>query len=1560
MLYGRRPLAGDSRPPGAWLAVVFLAVLLAGSGLISLAGTAPAAPAPGMSSSPAAAVLPAQGTPQGPFIFDFSASPTYLYPGNTTVLSVFAIGNGSDVLNYNYFGLPGCPSENTSELVCDALFPGNFSITVDVTDTNASNGQSAFDSVSITVLWGYAITGEGQFFSVNPSVLSNLDDSDAACTSVASPPFYQNYCYPQAQDPTLLNLPHGRVGLVSQMYTNLTSDTCSNAAKATVARVGFALSTDGGASFAPAVTLGNDTCSYLNSIEPSFTAVGSDIYGVFIEEDSSLLAANYINRSGDAIGFVKSTDSGATWSAVRTIQTGHPFARPSIGAEGANLYVAYDRLTNSTHAIAGGVLPISVNLLYSANSGGTFAGPYVLPGLNATADFNAMSPAVAVNSTGSVAVGYATDRSCLTPGPSSSCYEYGDSVVVATSSTHGSTWVGPVTVGRDAGETDCYSGTCLPGFFESTPQIAIAYSTSGSHLYVAYSAVYSQGGGVPLTPSSPTGIFADESANGGATWTTHTIVAPPGQTLVRSFDPGLAVSTHEVAVTYLQMNATDGVYGFANSLSQWWDSTPTGTTMSWAPPNALNIDSFVQTGGAVNSTRSSYAGDASAVVFNATTSEPIVAFAIPLSPTVTISHGVGYYYTNTTYETDIAVGVGLSNNAPGTVAVLFYQTGIASGLNWQFTLNGISYTTNQVGVYFDDLPAGANLIVGANFQTSFWEIVTTNFNATVQSFYFNESDGFNFQIWVGLEFYQFPGGLGPWLTEFEGFEDVSAQLLASPFPTYVETDWIDEGTFNFINFTIYPESEISYFSPAANYDLQCLYYQCGYPTPWYFPLGSTVELDFEQTAYMQLPPIYWSGVGNGNYTGQVLGFCDFGCFLQSGPITMDGPINETAWLGDSPENLSSNVTVSASGLPASSQYAFSIDGTPYSASATSPVLVSDVAAGAHSISRVSATSTRSGYEYFGQAAGPNPFVTPIETAVQLNFTSLVDVAKPPGQVAFHAPALSTGTTWSIVVNGTSYSSSTPWIYVTTRNGTYEWSPGDASNPGGTTGYTPTTPGGNITLTTGRTVTVSYSTANELEVLSGVGGTVAVGGGSPTNEQTLWTSPGQPVSLTPVTTPGYIFTGWSGTGAGSYNGSTVSPTLTVNGPVVETASFAPLPSARFNLTFAAEGLPTGTWWTVDLGGTDYSTNLSRLTVTNLWPWASGATGQYSLSVPDVYLNSTNLTRFVPAVYPSVVGTNGTATPIVVLTFGPRVLVQASGSSGGTVELTYDGSPAGTSVWIPLGSGVEASAVPQPGYTFDGWVGTGSGAYTGPLPSVAFNATGPVSEVATFSPVSPPSLLRYTVTFSLTTPIAPGTEWSVTFGGQGYSSTGATLTVPDVNGGTYGIQLNPATAPDGLTQYRATATDPVAYTVTGDATVSVAYSNYYWVAVSGSVGGSTQPFSGWYAAGSILYLVASPNATYSFTSWTGSGPGNYTGTNGTAAVIVNSPITEVATFSPSSGAAAAGSIWQDPATWVGLGASGLIVGILAGVVGARWFARPASRPSRPSGPPTTGTAGRGGSG
>jgi Divergent InlB B-repeat domain len=1520
----------------------FVAPALMGSPTAISGGPATSAPLT------TAHATPTTGTP--PEIYYFSAYPPEFTLGGSTDLDLGAFTFDAGFLSYAYAGLPtGCATANTTFLFCTPTAYGTFNVTAQVHDSlTALTATSQINIIVDPIL-------NGTFFSVNASVIPNLNYSNAACTSYDSPPFYQNSCAPEAETPNLLPLANGNLGLASELLTDSTNSACPGASQYTVGQVGFSISHDNGTTFGPAATLGNTTsCNYLDAIEPSFAVSGWNVFGTFIEENSTLPSLSDGNRSGDALAFIRSYDNGTSFTAVHTIDPSGNLARPALAVSGKSIYIVYENVMNSTTAIGGGVLPISLEFIASFDAGRTWTSPITLPGLGSGQGYNAMSPSIAVSSTGTVAVAYATDRTC-TYLNLTGCGAWSDSIVVATSSDNGSAWQGPSVVATGAGESTCFTGGCLGFFFQSTPQTAIAFDPTGSYLYVAYAATYDQGLGASALNYNHTGVFAAVSSDGGSTWASAAVVAPPGATAVRSFNPGLGVSAQGVYLTYLQANESSGYYGLANSLSQWVDTAPTGATLAWNPASIINVDSFATSGGSVNTTRSSFSGYSSSVAFNAT-GDPWVAFALPGSPTTTTASSTTYYYVNTTYPTSIGVASLAIAGAENTVVVNFTETGLPAGTPWMLYLDGVSYHLDVPSVIFMNIPIDTTMLVGAYYNpTGEWTIIQAYFNATTMSFGYNQTYEFPFAVWVGMEFNFFPSNQGYWWTNGEFYVDLN--IISTPFPTYIDAEWEDDGYYYICNPTCHQTSyNYMFYDSPVGYTYCSVYGGlCSWTSPWYFPLGSVISLGIEDFEYGSLPAVYTSGTGTGAYNGYMSeseicedffnGYCYYYEYvLGTGEIQMDGPIQETIWLGDAPENLSSDVTFSSSGLPAGSVFHATFNGSTVSGTPSAPAVVADVAPGAYSVSNVWASAPTPGWEYFGSVEGPNPFVPPLETAVTLRFDALENLSAPAGVVTFYAAAVSPGTVWSLTFNSTTYTSPTPWINITTHPGTFAYTAGDAIAQSGTAGYVPTTPSGNFTVKPGSTYDVPYTPAYEVLLSASTGGLVSANHGAQVNSLKDWVAAGTSLPISETPSSGYAFAGWVGTGDGSYNGTSSTASLTVTGPIVETASYLPLPGARFNLTFVANGLSVGTWWTVNLNGVGYSSDVPTLTVSGLYAWSAGIQGHYNLTVPTAYASGSALTRYVPATYPGVVGANGTLTGPVELNYLTEDQVSLTLSGDGTVQTTYQGAPTGTSVWAVQGSQVSITASAYPGWTFSGWDGTGTASYSGTNATQVVTVTGPFSEVALFTQNVKPAAVTYTVTYTLTTPLATGTTWGVTLGGVGYSTTGTTLTVSNVSANTYAMEVNSATAPSGMVQYRSTSTDPVAITVHGNQSIDVAYDSYYYVSVSSSVGGSVSPGSDWYASGSVLYLVASPNAAENFGSWVGSGSGSYSGPNSTASLVVTGPITEVANFQTNSGATVASSVWSNPATWAGFGGAALVIGIAVGVILARLGARKA-----PSGGP-----------
>ena len=86
----------------------------------------------------------------------------------------------------------------------------------------------------------------------------------------------------------------------------------------------------------------------------------------------------------------------------------------------------------------------------------------------------------------------------------------------------------------------------------------------------------------------------------------------------------------------------------------------------------------------------------------------------------------------------------------------------------------------------------------------------------------------------------------------------------------------------------------------------------------------------------------------------------------------------------------------------------------------------------------------------------------------------------------------------------------------------------------------------VAPTTNKTYTATFATQYYLTMSHGTGGTVSPGSG--------WRGSGVTVSITATPSTGYSFSNWAGTGTGSFSGATNPASITMGGPITETASF----------------------------------------------------------------------------------------------------------------------------------------------------------------------------------------------------------------------------------------------------------------------------------------------------------------------------------------------------------------------------------------------------------------------
>jgi uncharacterized repeat protein (TIGR02543 family) len=378
----------------------------------------------------------------------------------------------------------------------------------------------------------------------------------------------------------------------------------------------------------------------------------------------------------------------------------------------------------------------------------------------------------------------------------------------------------------------------------------------------------------------------------------------------------------------------------------------------------------------------------------------------------------------------------------------------------------------------------------------------------------------------------------------------------------------------------------------------------------------------------------------------------------------------------------------------------------------------------------------------------------------------------------------------------------------------------------------------------------------------------VGSGSVTkNPDQLTYTYGTVVTLAATANTGWTFTGWSGDASG------IDPSVTVimNGNRAVTATFT---QNSYAVVFTETGLPAETQWSATLGGNTLSSTTATITFNVL-------SGTYSWSVTNP-ISGGSRTRYFTATSSGTIGVTQQTSISITYVTQYQVSFARAPSRGGTT------SPSGTNVWTTAGS-IQISATANSGYVFNQWSTSTSSITIDNVKSATATATinGPGTITANFVAAT------YTVTFQESN-LPSGTSWSATLNGVTHTSTTNTITFT-IAAGTYSWSVSNQISGGTGTRY-VTSTPSGRITVTGTTTIQIQYRTQYYLTmqVTPAGAGTTSPSSGWHDAGTTVTISATARTGHAFISWTGTGSGSYTGTSRTSSVIMNSPITETATF------------------------------------------------------------------
>jgi hypothetical protein len=413
----------------------------------------------------------------------------------------------------------------------------------------------------------------------------------------------------------------------------------------------------------------------------------------------------------------------------------------------------------------------------------------------------------------------------------------------------------------------------------------------------------------------------------------------------------------------------------------------------------------------------------------------------------------------------------------------------------------------------------------------------------------------------------------------------------------------------------------------------------------------------------------------------------------------------------------------------------------------------------------------------------------------------------------------------------------------------------------------------------KTATADWKTQYYLTMIV-FGGTVSPGDGWYDAGSTVDIEATPPALVYPADKEMYVFYGWGGSGMGSYSGNDNSAEITMNGPILESASW--LHNYRLTMSTNFGEVTYFVMYTDPYAGSGWIKEGALVGILATAPvagsgeqyvwngWTGSGTGSYS-------------------------GVDSHAAISMM-----QVPISEAASWTHQYELTLSTdfgtvSPAAGSHWYDAGSKITISAtypdtITGEQYVWNGWTGSGSGTYyTGTTASPEITMDGPITEAASWTH-------QYELTVSSDHDTPGGSGW---YPADAHVS--ATLASGTVSGGS-GVQYvftgwSVDATGTGLTSDLITMDGPKTTVATWGTQYELTMSTNYGT-VSPAVG------SHWYDAGSIVNIEATPpplvypadKERYVWNGWTGTGTGSYSGSDNPAtdAVTMNGPITEAASW------------------------------------------------------------------
>jgi sugar lactone lactonase YvrE len=246
-------------------------------------------------------------------------------------------------------------------------------------------------------------------------------------------------------------------------------------------------------------------------------------------------------------------------------------------------------------------------------------------------------------------------------------------------------------------------------------------------------------------------------------------------------------------------------------------------------------------------------------------------------------------------------------------------------------------------------------------------------------------------------------------------------------------------------------------------------------------------------------------------------------------------------------------------------------------------------------------------------------------------------------------------------------------------------------------------------------------------------------------------------------------------------------------------------------------------------------------------------------------------------------------LAVGTFTPTPTPTATATATATATFMPTATATATATFTPTPT---ATRTPRPTPTATA-TATATATFT---PTATATATFTPTATATFTPTptaTPTATSTPTIQVTVeTNPIGlsftvDGTTYTATQTFSWVPGSSHTIATTSVQSGGTGVQYVWFKWSDhGAISHPVTPTTNTTYTAT--------FNTQYYLTMSHGTGGRVNPGSGWKNSGAIVSITAAPANGYSFSSWTGTGTGSYSGTNNPASLTMDGPIAETATF------------------------------------------------------------------